>query len=50
MVIKRFLFETKLGDLVLKALERLTGLALVDLEVLEDWRYGITEPTPARER
>jgi len=49
-MIKQFLFETKLGDLVLKAFERLTGLALVDLGVLESWQYGIREPTPARER
>jgi hypothetical protein len=49
-MVKRFLFETKLGDLVLRAFERLTGLALVDLKVLESWQYGIREPTPARER
>jgi hypothetical protein len=49
MVIKRFLFETKLGDLVLKAFERLTGLALVDLDVLDSWRYGIEKPEPVRQ-
>jgi len=47
-MVKRFLFETKLGDLVLKAFERLTGLALVQLDVLESWRYGVEEPTQVR--
>ena len=48
-MLKRFLFETKLGDLVLRLFERLTGLALVDLEVLENWRYGIEKPEPVRQ-
>ena len=29
-MIKRLLFETRIGDLVLALFERLTGLALVD--------------------
>ena len=49
-MVTRWLFETKLGDLVLRAFERLTGLALVDLQDLESWEYGIKEPTPARQR
>ena len=47
-MVKRFLFETRLGDLVLRALERLTGLALVDLQDLESWEYGAREPTQVR--
>jgi hypothetical protein len=49
MMVKRFLFETRLGDLVLRTLERLTGLALVDLEELESWQYELTEPEPVRQ-
>jgi hypothetical protein len=49
-MVKWWLFETKLGDMVLRAFERLTGLALVDLQDLEGWEYGIEEPTPARQR
>jgi hypothetical protein len=49
-MVKRFLFDTRLGELVVRIFERLTGLALVDLEELESWQYELTEPTPARER
>ena len=48
-MVKRFLFETKLGDLVLRAFERLTGLALVDLEELESWQYELAEPELVRQ-
>lgn len=47
-MVKRWLFETKLGDLVLRLFERLTGLALVGLEELESWEYGVREPTQVR--
>jgi hypothetical protein len=49
-MLRRFLFETKLGDLVLWLFEQLTGFALVELEELESWQYELTEPTPARQR
>jgi hypothetical protein len=48
-MVKRFLFETKLGDLVLRVFERLTGLALVDLEELESWQYELAEPELVRQ-
>ena len=35
MMIKKFLFETQLGDWLLALFERLTGLAVVDVESLE---------------
>ena len=47
-MVKRWLFNTRLGDLVLRAFERLTGLALVDVKDLEDWRYGVETPEPVR--
>ena len=47
-MVKRFLFETRLGDLALRAFERLTGLALVELQDLEDWHYGTEKPEPVR--
>ena len=49
-MLRRFLFETKLGDLVLWLFERLTGFALVEIGELESWQYELTEPTPALER
>ena len=47
-MVKRFLFETKLGEMVVRLFERLTGLALVDLADLESWQYGIEKPEPVR--
>ena len=49
-LLRRFLFETAVGDWLLRALERLTGFALVELEVLEGWEFGLEKPTPARQR
>jgi len=49
-MVKRFLFDTRLGELVVRLFELLTGLGLVDLEELESWRYGTVEPTPTRQR
>jgi len=41
--LKRALFGTKVGDKALAALERRTGLAVVELEELEtDEHYGAT--------
>ena len=34
-MLKHWLFETRIGDLVLALFERLTGLAVVDLGQLE---------------
>jgi len=47
-MVKRFLFDTRLGELVVRIFERLTGLALVDLEELESWQYELTEPESVR--
>ena len=49
-MLRRFLFETTVGDWMLRAFEHLTGFGLVDLETLEGWRYGLEKPTPARQR
>jgi hypothetical protein len=49
MMVKRFLFETRLGDLMLRTFERLTGLALVDLKELESWQYGMDKPELVRQ-
>jgi len=40
--IRRVLFETRLGDLLLRGLERVAGLALVDVGEIEGERYGAT--------
>ena len=40
--IQRVLFETKIGDRALQALERLTGCGLVPLEQIEDVRAVAT--------
>ena len=42
-MVKRFLFETALGDRLLSAFERVTGCALVPLEQLQETR---AEPAP----
>jgi hypothetical protein len=48
-MVKRFLFDTRLGELVVRIFERLTGLALVDLEELESWQYELAEPELVRQ-
>ena len=48
-MLRKLLFDTKVGDWMLRAFERLTGFALVELEVLEDWRYGTDEPELVRQ-
>ena len=40
-MIKRLLFGTKFGDWLLSIFEKLTGLALVDIELLEGRTYTI---------
>jgi len=35
-MLKRLLFETRIGDLILALIERLTGLAVVELVTLHD--------------
>ena len=40
--LRRVLFETRIGDLLLRSLERVTGLALVDVGEIEGDRYGAT--------
>ena len=40
--LREFLFGTRLGDRVLRATERATGLAVVDLAEVEGERYGVT--------
>jgi hypothetical protein len=49
-MLRKLLFETTVGDWMLRAFERLTGLGLVELGELESWQYGTVEPTPARQR
>jgi len=41
--VKRFLFETRAGDLLLQLFERLTGLGLVRLEEIDGERVRATE-------
>lgn len=49
-MLRELLFDTRVGDWMLRAFECLTGFALVELEVLESWEYGLEKPTPARQR
>ncbi|HUT20637.1 MAG TPA: hypothetical protein VM366_15885 [Anaerolineae bacterium] len=49
-MLRRFLFETTVGDWMLRAFEHLTGFGLVELEELESWQYELAKPTPARQR
>jgi len=39
---KRILFDTKVGDKALAALERRAGLSVVEVEELQEQRYGAT--------
>jgi len=40
--VKRILFETRLGDWLLRAFERLTGLGLVDVDEIDGERVRAT--------
>ena len=40
--IRTFLFDTRAGDLVLRALERIAGLAVVDVGEIADPHIAVT--------
>ena len=41
--IRRFLFDTRAGDVLARAVERLFGLALVDLDQIEAGQVELVE-------
>ena len=48
MLVRKFLFESKIGELVLAFLERTTGLAVVQADRLADQRSGIPQAATAK--
>jgi len=44
MLVCRFLFETKLGELLLALFEKTTGLAVVRADRLGEEKYGLPQP------
>ena len=48
MIVRRFLFQTKLGEMLLALFERTTGLAVVHADRLGEERCGLPQNVSGR--